>query len=70
MIATRAQTRDGAIRRAARELGQLLRLPRASLPPAARVCPTCQHVFSMDRRIDMRCPDCAAAAAEQEAVRL
>jgi transposase len=70
MIAARAQTRDGAIRRAARELGQLLKIARANLPPAAHVCPTCHHVFSADRRLDMRCPTCAAAAAEREAVRL
>ena len=70
MTTTRLSTRDGAIRRAASELAQLLTIGRANLPVAAHVCPRCHHVFSRATRLDMRCPGCAAKAAEAEAVRL
>jgi rubrerythrin len=45
---------------AAAELAALLRAARAYLQSFhPRVCPACAHVFSADRRLDMRCPDCA-----------
>lgn len=69
MISNR-RLRDTTTLHAARDLAQLLRLARTSLPVAARVCPTCHHVFSRDSRLDMRCPACAQAAAEKERVAL
>lgn len=69
MISER-RLRNTDLLRAARDLAQLLKVARRQLPAHARVCPGCQHVFSLDRRLDMRCPDCAANAAEREAVRL
>jgi Zn finger protein HypA/HybF involved in hydrogenase expression len=57
---------------AANQLAWLLRMVRVHLAntPRAVVCRRCQHVFSRDARLDMRCPGCAAKAAEAEAVRL
>jgi predicted Zn-ribbon and HTH transcriptional regulator len=65
MISNR-RLRDKAIMDAAADLAQLLRLARAQLPAAARICPACRHVFSLNSRLDMRCPDCAAAATTEE----
>jgi rubrerythrin len=68
MIATRATTRDGAILRAARDLAQLLAFARQHLTAQrARICPSCHHIFSPDRRLDMRCPACARDSEAHDA---
>lgn len=68
MISAR-RLRDTPTVHAAQQLTALLASARAYLATCrARVCPTCHHVFSLDTRLDMRCPGCAAQAAEHEAV--
>lgn len=53
--------RDMPARHAAQELAQLLTIGRQYLATfRPKVCPRCSHVFSLNTRLDMRCPGCAS----------
>ena len=67
MISNR-RLRNKPVVDAATGLALLLRVARAHLTQTrATVCGRCHHVLTRDQRLDMRCPGCAAKAAERDA---